>query len=287
MSARPALLIYSNCQGLDLVRLMRSNAAHFGYDCRLLQFHLLDKEPDRLRPDLFENVEVVWEQLGSDFPEYREQMHAMRPAQARTITFPSLNMLSLWPFTGVDSRQEREPLYPGSRYVWQDYVAAAIDPGQETVSDEVLFDRYMQASAEKLPNLERRLAMDIARWRERDSTCDVKIADHLLESFRAHKLFYSYSRPTPYAMREILDQLLAKTIEDTDLLARIGADLDRLLKFYIGYDMEECPVNPLVAKHFELEWCDPDGPHRHYFNAFTFKDYIVRYMRLDPYVRRG
>ena len=285
-SGRTVILIYSNCQGIDLIRLMRSSPvlrSHF--DVRLVQFHLIDEGTDRLTTEIVQDVDVVWEQMGSDFPAHRDQMHALRPADARTITFPSLNMLALWPFTGIDSRLEKEPLYPVGRYPWPDYVAAELDPRGELVSDEALFQRYMQASAAKLPDLDRRLAMDVARWRERDSTCDIAVADDLLENFRTRQLFYSFGRPTPFAIRSIFHQLLAHTIPDANLLDRARADLDRLLAFYVGYDMEECPVHPLVARHFDLEWYDPDGLYRHHSNAFSYKDYIVRYMRYDPYIR--
>ncbi|WP_174300818.1 WcbI family polysaccharide biosynthesis putative acetyltransferase [Caulobacter sp. S45] len=285
---RAVLLIYSNCQGIDLIRLMRSSAvlsAHF--EVRLVQFHLIDEGSDRLTPDALEDVTIVWEQLGSDFPMHRKRMHSLRPADARTITFPSLNMLALWPFTGIDHRLDKEPLYPAGRYPWPDYVAAELDPRGELVSDDALFQRYMAASTARLPDLDRRLAMDVARWRERDATCDVKAADHLLESFRTDQLFYSFARPTPHAIRNVFDQLLARTIEDADLLAEARADLARLLRFYVGYDMEECPVHPLIAKHFKLEWYDADALYRHHANAFTYRDYIIRYMRYDPYIRGG
>ena len=288
MSTRSVILIYSNCQGIDLIRLMRTSAVmRSRYDVRLVQFHLIDEGSDSLTPTLLEDVDIVWEQLGTDYPQHRALMHELRPAGAKTITFPSLNMLSLWPFTGMDHRFVKEPLYPAGRYPWPDYVAAELDPRGELVSDQVLFDRYMEATAAKLPDLERRLAMDVARWRERDATCDVKAADHLVQSFRTHQLFYSFARPTPFAIRKIFEQLLAFTVQDTGLLAEAGAELDGLLRFYVGYDMEECPVHPLVAAHFGLQWYDPDGVYRHHSNAFTYRDYIIRYMRFDPYVRGG
>ena len=283
---REVILIYSNCQGIDLIRLLRSSAVlNARLEVRLVQFHLIDDGGDGLTPDNFKDVDVVWEQMGSDFPQHREQMHALRPANARTITFPSLNMLALWPFTGIDPRLVKDPLYPVGRYPWPDYVAAELDPRGELLSDDALYDRYMEASSAKLPDLDRRLAMDVARWRERDATCDVKAADHLLETFRTHQLFYSFARPTPHAVRGVLDQLLALTVTDVDLLTRGRASLAQLLRFYVGYDMEECPIHPKVAQHFKLEWHDPNGLHRHHSHAFTFKDYIVRYLRYDPYVR--
>ena len=82
-------------------------------------------------------------------------MHAFRPTNARTITFPSLNMLALWPFTGIDHRLKKEPLYPVGRYPWPDYLAAEMDPHGEIVDDEELFQRYMNASAAKMPDLNR------------------------------------------------------------------------------------------------------------------------------------
>ena len=286
MSGRSVILIYSNCQGIDMIRLLRSSAAvRARYDVRLVQFHLIDEGSDRLTPEVFENVDIVWEQMGSDFPQHREQMHALRPSDAKTITFPSLNMLSLWPFTGMDHRVERDPLYPAGRYPWPDYVAAELDPRGDRVSDEALFQRYMQASAAKMPDLDRRLAMDVARWRERDATCDVKAADHLLENFKTHQLFYTFARPTPYAIRSVFDQLLEQTVEDAGMLTRVRAEMDQLLKFYVGYDMEECPIHPLVANHFQLGWYDPQGLYRHHSNAFTYRDYIIHYMRWAPHLR--
>ena len=113
----------------------------------------------------------------------------------------------------------------------------------------------------------------------------MKAANHLLENFRSHQLFYPFDRPTPHAVRNILDQLLVHTIEEMDLLERARKDLDRLLRFYVGYDMEECSVHPLIAGYLGLDWYDPNALYRHHANMFNYRDYVVRYIRYDPYIR--
>ncbi len=284
---KPAIVIYSNCQGMDLIRLVRSAPTlAASLDIRLLQFHLIDHGEEVLTPDLFDNCIYVWEQLGTDYPQHREQMHALRPPTAKVVTFPSLNMLSLWPFTGGDARIRKEPMYQIGRYPWSDVVGAELgaNPQFRNLSDAELLKLYFQHTTKKMPDLDRRLAIDVMRWRERDAACDVKLADYLLENFRKIQLFYTFARPSPHCSGMILKQLLAESLADTNQLTTAVTELDHLLRFFVGYDMEECPIHPAVAEHFGLEWYKAEAGHRHHAHRLSFNEYMVRYLRFDPYV---
>ena len=288
MISRGKILIYSNCQGIDLLRLMRTSSLVSSlYDTKLIQFHLVAETEEALSPVDFEGVTTVWEQLGSDYPDLRSQMHALKPINATTITFPSLNMLALWPFTGIDSRLIKDGLYPAGRYPWTDFVAAGLaeTARAQPFTDRDLLDCYLQLSARQMPDLDRRLAMDVTRWQEKDATCDIKVADYLLETFRSKQLFYSFARPTPVAIRRILCELLALTMGNNSPLMAVQLEIEQLLQYYMGYDMEEFPINPFVADHFKLDWYSKSTLYRHHSNAFTYDEFMVRYIRYDPYLR--
>ncbi len=285
--SREVIVIYSNCQGMDLLRLMRSApslAARF--EVRLIQFHLVDHGWDAIKPEMFDGACFIWEQLGADFPEHRDRMHALRPANAKVVTFPSLNMLSLWPFTGGDPRIVKEPMFLQGRFAWSDVIGAEIgaDPQVRVLADSDLLARYYGRAAEKMPDLDRRLAIDVMRWRERDATSDVQVAEFLIQNFQATELFYSFARPSAACSGVMLRQLLNATLTEAALLAQAGDELSQLLRFYVGYDMQQCPINPLVARHFDLAWYGADNPHRHHGHRLSFDEYIVRYMRYDSYV---
>lgn len=286
---RTGVLIYSNCQGEEIFRLAsRIQCLQERFEFKLILYHALGEEESRwdLYDDAFmANVKIVWEQIGPDYVERRAEFHDRRPADARVITFPSFSMLSLWPLTGSDPRIRREPRYPDARYAQPDFVAAELgaDPDLDEQSDDWIFQRYMEVSAERMPNLDRRLALDTAKWRQRDSQSQIPVTDYLVESFRRVQLFHALDHLTAPPLGFILRRLCERTFADLADLDQINRDIDEMLQFYVGADYVQTPVHPLVARHFGLEWYDPDATYRYYSNEWTYRDYIVHLVRNAPY----
>ena len=285
-----SVLIYSNCQGL-YVRLLAANLSRFRADVnfKLMQYHLFDSYGgwDTYPDDFFDDVDTIWEQTGTDFPQHRERFHTLKPAHAQTVTFPALTMLSLWPLTGFDPRQQGEPLYPAGRYPWTDVVAAKISNSLQSdrYTDAELLSAYRTESVAALPDLDRRLAMDEARWNSRDVAVDVAMSGYLMDNFRRTQLFHTYGRPTAEPIRHILDQLIRRTELLSPGAPDAAGELTELAKRNVGYDLESCPIHPRVAAHFGLEWYDPKTIYRHHTNVLSYDQYLIRYMRNASFIR--
>lgn len=286
---RTGILIYSNCQGEEIHGLAaRIQSLQERYEFKLILYHALGDSRTRWEPysgAFMSNVEFVWEQIGPDYPDDRAELHARRPPGAKVITFPSFSMLSLWPLVGSDPRIRREPRYPDGRYAQPDFVAAELgaDPDLAEWSDDAVFARYMEASAKQMPNLDRRLGLDVAKWRQRDSESEITITEYLVESFRRVQLFHALDHLTGPPLGFILKRLCGRTFAGTADLDQINRDVDGMLKFYMGADYVQTPVHPLVARHFGLEWYDPQAIYRYYSNEWTYRDYVVRLVRNAPY----
>ncbi|MBV9735904.1 MAG: hypothetical protein JO209_08335 [Acidisphaera sp.] len=283
------MLIYSNCQGEELHRLAtRIQSLQQRFEFKLILYHALGESEAHWRPygeAFMRNVDIVWEQIGPDYVEERAEFHARRPAGARVITFPSFSMLSLWPLAGSDPRTRREPRYPDGRYLQPDFVAAelGVDPDILAGSDDAIFQRYMAISAERMPNLDRRLGLDVAKWRQRDSQSDIPVTDFLMDRFRRCQLFHGLDHLTGEPLGVILKGLCERTFAGLADLDRINQDIEAMLEFYVGADYLQTPVHPQVARHFGLEWYDPQATYRYYANEWTYRDYIVRLVRNAPY----
>jgi hypothetical protein len=59
---------------------------------------------------MFNDVDIVWEQLGTDFAAEREQFHGLiAKRKPPIILFPPFTINTLWPFMGADKRLVRLP----------------------------------------------------------------------------------------------------------------------------------------------------------------------------------
>jgi len=290
---RPAVLIFANCQGEDIRNVMASvEPLREAYEFKLIAYHVLNQPWggwENYGPGFMSNVETLWYQEGPDFPQERARLHEALPADIRTIRFPSPSMLSLWPLAGGDQRREPEELYPDGRYPRVDYVAAqlAADLAGQDLSDDSIFDRYMEMSAQRLPNLDRRLAIDIARWQQRDAIVDIPVGEYLHDSFREVPLFHTWTHLTAEPVRFLAKRLCETTFADTADLEQLASAIDALLAFHTGQDFEQTPVHPLVAQHFGLAWYRPDALYRFHSHEWTFRDYIVHLIRHAPYCRES
>ena len=51
-----------------------------------------------------------------------------------------------------------------------------------------------------------------------------------------------------------------------------------------GQDFECVPIHPIVAETFGLRWYRPDALYRWHGHEWTFKQYMVHYIRWLPYL---
>lgn len=283
---RPVLLIYSNCQADHIAKLLESiEPLTSEISVKYLFIHSLEDPGhgwDTYDENYMEGVCWVWEQVSEAFPLLRTELHRRLPPHVRRIRFPAFTAGMIWPFAAADQRPSKRNLY-----LYGDSIAHRLGRqiAGKTVSDDDIFDQYMEMSAKRIVDLDRRLELEIDNWRKRDLDSDIVFADYVLENFRKVQLFYEPTRVTQNLVHRLTQSLLWETFgSQWTNMPRVAERVTRLLRDYVGYDTISRPVHPLVAEKLKLEWYDPNALYRWFAHDWTFREWIVRCTRLTPYV---
>ena len=243
----------------------------------------IDGIQTKLPEGWLDGVDVYFEESQAGAPATRRALRALLPGTCEIRGFPTSSMRALWPFLGKDDRLTPEPpLYNGGRYMDPDAVAASLVHPE--ITDDALFDMYMEITESAPLDLDALYAADLTRWEAEDVGRDVCLAPFIDTYFRDEILFAApYERGTPIVL-EVARQLLAAPAlrEICDLDTAI-AGLERLAH---GWRAEgrALPVHPRVAKHFGLTWWSPDMKYGLGHNSYTFREYTIRYLRWSPWL---
>jgi hypothetical protein len=155
----------------------------------------------------------------------------------------------------------------------------------ENPPDDVLFAEYMRLSTEKMPDLERRLRLDATRARAADDLADIKMWDWVEERFRDDKLFHTSTHLTASPFAHLMPRLLALTGDlAPQQIVAAQRDVAFLLRGHHGQDFETVPVHPIVAERLGLTWFDPNAYYNWRGHAWTFREYILKYIRWEPFM---
>ena len=228
-------------------------------------------------------ADVYFEESMVGNRETKRSLRAALSGRCEVRSFQTPYMTSLWPFLGRDDRLAPEPpIYNGGRYANTDRIAASL-AGLE-MTDDALFDAYMELTSAAQIDMDALLAADLGRWQAEDSIHDVKLSAFLLGDFRERRLFTTPHERAAAVLKETVLQLLeTPTLRHACDPETLRVALDRLTHGWLG-SRQELPVHPRVAEHFGLRWWAPDLRYRMLGNQFTFRDYIVRYIRWSPWL---
>jgi hypothetical protein len=254
-----------------------------------LQVERIDPSQDietivaRLPSQRLPTADIYFEESMVGNGETKRALRAELSGRCDFMSFPTPHMTAIWPFLGRDDRLAPEPpIYNGGRYSNTDRIAAGL-AGLE-MTDDALFDAYMDLTETADIDLDANLARDLARWQAEDARHDVKLSAFLHGQFRARRLFTTPHERASAVLQETTLQLFATpTLRDACDAATLRIALDRLTRGWIG-SRQELPVHPRVAIHFGLQWWAPDLRYRMLGNKFTLRDYIVRYIRWSPWL---
>lgn len=279
-----SILIYANCQGEELQvtgRYMQTLAGVV--DFKWIPLHLvIDADwENRFDDRFFADVTTAWEQVEGGAPSpHRQRFLERLPPGCPVVRFPPFSATALWPFAGNDPRVAADP----HRYPWPDSVAALL--ANERLADDDLFDTYMRMTTERMPDLDRRLRIDMARWKASDALSDIHLADWVEARFRSVNLFHTSGHITAAAIGHLMKLLLSRTpVVPKPLQRTAAADVDGLMRFHAGQDFETVPIHPLVAERLDLRFYDPDATWRWHGHRWTMRQYILHYIRWDAYIR--
>jgi hypothetical protein len=265
-----SILIYANCMAGRVT-------------FKWIPFHLLTEDDweTTYHAGFMADVATVWEQVETGpISANRAALHERLPKGCKVVKFPPFTATCLWPFAGNDPRIAADPF----RYPWPDSVAAVL--ANENLPDDELFARYMQVTTERMPDLNRRLRMDIARWKASDALADVPLADWVERTFRSVNLFHTSGHISAPATGHLMKGLLSRTeILSPSLLRAANTEVDILLRYHAGQDFESVPVHPMVAERLNLRFYDPASTYRWHGHRWTFKQYILHYIRWTNYLQ--
>ena len=156
----------------------------------------------------------------------------------------------------------------------------------EDLPDDELFEKYLRTTTEKMPDLNRRLRLDIARWQASDALADVQLADWVEKTFRKVNLFHTSGHIAAPAVTFLMKRLLERTKILSGPLARAAAEeVDVLQRHHMGQDFESVPIHPLVAEQLDLRFFNPNATHRWHAHDWTFRQYILHYIHWTDYLR--
>jgi len=282
---KPAILLHGNCQMAALTTIAQGIPR---LRDQVTFKHVVWYIPEGVDwavvygPEFMSDVRVVWEQVTSGpIAEHSAEMHRRLPEGCQVIRFPPLWMTTLWPFIGSDPR-----LASSARYTWSDSIAVQLV--KEDLPDDELYARYMRLSTDRMPDLDRRLRLDLLHWRANDAVSDIKLADYVLERFRAMRLFYTAGHAAAAPMCHLLRALIDRTelIDRTDAM-EASLELDVLLRHHGGHDYQMVPIHPLVGERLGLQYYHPDQRYRYHAHDWTHKEYILNYIRWAPFIGGG
>ena len=288
MSAKPSLLIYGNCQGEHIAHIARQlTDVRERFDVKVIPLQQVTEADwqTRYNETFFANVRVLWNQVETGDPSpHRLTLRDRLPPGCQTVNFPPLMLLCLWPFSGADPR-----IAAGGDYVypWADSIAASLAPSVtgEDKPDDLLFAEYLRLSTEKMPDLERRLRLDATCGRAADALADIAMWDWMEARLRTTPLFHTATHLTASPLAHLVPRLLGLTgALSASQIAGAQREAAFLMRGNRGQDIEAVPVHPLVAERLGLRWYDPDSRHRWHSHLWTYREYVLNYIRWEPFM---
>lgn len=282
---KPAWLLYANCQAAAIAELLPRTQLRNYVNVKYVFIHSLE-EPGKgwetFPANFMDDVTCVFEQTSEAFPAVRAEFHRRLPKGIPVIKFPALTANMIWPFAGPDPRPSRR-----RPYLYGDLIAARLGMlvSGTDISDDELFSRYMELSLKKMPDLERSLELQRWNWNKRDANSDIHAAPFLSENFQKLQLFYERGRITQHSLRFLLARLLTEALRlETSLPTGILEEAMLQLRYHQGSDNISQPIHPFVAERLDLKWFRSDALYRWFMHDLSFRDWIIRCVRYEPYV---
>jgi hypothetical protein len=290
--AKPVLLLFGNCQG-QMIQSVLAESNTIDSAVRLEQFPSWTlhsaAEWDQMASEYLNDTVVLWEQVESDVPDAikeanKAELSRRLPSGCRIIRYPGFYFRGLWPFYCEDSRQKHEPFYPNFRYPFGDSVARLL--ADADLSDDLLFEKYMEQSRASMPDLDQKLEWDERRLDVLDKECDVKCRDYILGNFRSSRLFYDpqhcSAMPLAFVTSRMVEQTLAgRWLDGAAALSELTDMFGKLR----AQNPHEMPIHPEVIRHFGLSYVTDESHYQWEAHSWNFRQYIVKYIRYADYCR--
>ena len=98
-------------------------------------------------------------------------------------------------------------------------------------------------------------------------------------------LFHTVSHLTALPFGYLVPRLLALTGDLSPAqIARAQQEAAFLMRGNHGQDIEAVPVHPLIAERMGLTWHDAAARHPWHSHAWSYREYILKYIRWEPFL---
>jgi hypothetical protein len=279
---RPSLIVYGNCQaeflGLLLSR-VPSITAHF--DVAVASNNVpLDAALAAIQP--YAHCAVAFWEQHDQRPEVtvREATRSRLPASCMTIRYPAVGIEAFWPFFFRDPRNQPEPGFALGRYPGGDRVAAEI--AKLGLSSERAYERYLEVSSNRMPDLEMLVARDASVQGRRDAASDVPMADVVFANLRSTYQFWNRGHLAICLMSRLLERLLdCSSAVVGSMTAQMREELQEVYRVFPGQGEFQQPIHPLVIERLGLKFVDGATKYRWFGNSWTFEEFTKRYLCFD------
>jgi len=198
------------------------------------------------------------------------------PTAAKRHLFPAVAAVFLWPF-GCAAHPHNKAFWhlPTGPYAIQKgdgFLNRLINQG---VDPDEAVQKYIEVDIRKSVDLDRLFEVSMDQQKKRDELTGYAFGDEIVNNFRDERLFITPDHPNlPFAKRfisMILDGLGASS-EALGRVARCG----RL------FPIDELPIHPAVAQHFNLRFLEPNQRYQFMWEGtFSFEEYAHRYVRFE------
>lgn len=211
----------------------------------------------------------------------RDTVRHTLPAGCPTRVFPNVRMFSFWPFYQQHDEYESAPGLPWGHYPHGDTLAGSIRA--EGLTGERALAAYHQRMYAHIARSGPPLQIDIERIQQHDRASDIPFGDYLLSHYRDTKLFHSPGHLSGEAIGELACRLFLNMhalLGDGDPAAGLAAIRQAARQIEAMGD-DELPIHRATAQALGLRFHQPDHRYRWFGQAWTFDEYLARYLEND------
>lgn len=186
----------------------------------------------------------------------------------RSITIPTLNFSLLWPLAIPNVRDSTGQL------PWTDkFIVSA--RAQNVPVEQLLAVYHAPVWSPSWPDLDALFTQTTSELLAADAKADVKLGSFVLKHFRKRRLFWAPNAPSNALLGETAFRVLHACFgrdlpvtreELTQAVAALGT-IELMARASL-------PIHPMVAKHFQLAWYDPQERYPSQAEPRTFDEYV-------------
>ena len=188
--------------------------------------------------------------------------------------------MAFWPFAWAPAGNSPEPGFPWGRYPWGDRIG--LEVAKLNLPADEGFEKYMQLSMEKMPDVLELSRRDRVLAERRDAACDVQIHDFILENLLTQHIFWTWGHTSSTLILELVRRLFAKSQHVLGpLTPQIERELQAAAERHPGIGSEQLPIHPEVVRKLGLLFCTPETRYNWFGQHWTFREYMTRYIALD------